>query len=58
MLNLMIILRCQARMQKKQLEIIAYLKENGKAKFSDISNEFGYQALSVLNKKNVVKVFF
>ena len=43
---------------KKQLEIIAYLKENGKAKFSDISNEFGYQALSALNKKNVVKVSF
>ena len=43
---------------KKQLEIVEYLQQNGVSKFSDISNQFGYSALSNLVKKGTVTVFF
>ena len=43
---------------KKQLEIVEYLQQNGVSKFSDISNQFGYSALSNLVKKGIVTVFF
>lgn len=41
---------------KKQLEIVEFLKENGKQKFSDVSNQFGYAPLSALVKSGVVVV--
>ena len=41
---------------QKQLEIIYYLQENGQQKFSDISNLFGYAALSALVKNGTVIV--
>ncbi len=41
---------------KKQLEIVEFLKENGKQKFADVSNQFGYAPLSALVKNGVVIV--
>lgn len=41
---------------QKQLEIIYYLQENGQQKFSDVSNLFGYAALSALVKNGTVIV--
>lgn len=41
---------------KKQLEIVSYLQENGKEKFSVVSEIFGYAALSALVKKNIVEI--
>lgn len=41
---------------KKQLEIVLFLQENGKQKFSDVSNNFGYGALSALVKNGTVVV--
>lgn len=40
----------------KQLEIICHLQENGKQKFADVSNEFGYAPLSALIKNGTVEV--
>ncbi len=40
----------------KQLEIIYYLQENGKQKFADVSNMFGYAPLSTLVKNGTVVV--
>ncbi len=42
---------------KKQIEIVEYLKQNGVCKFSDVSKEFGYSALSALIEKNIVEEF-
>ena len=39
---------------KKQLEIIKFLQENGRQKFSDVSAQFGYAPLSALVKNGVV----
>ena len=41
---------------KKQLEIVLFLQENGKQKFADVSNEFGYAPLSALVKSGAVVV--
>ena len=41
---------------KKQLEIIYYLQENGKQKFSEVSEKFGYAPLAVLVKCGTVQV--
>lgn len=41
---------------KKQLDIICHLQEVGEDKFSEISNNFGYEPLSTLVKKGVVLV--
>ena len=41
---------------KKQLEIIYYLQENGKQKFSEVSEKFGYAPLDVLVKNGTVQV--
>lgn len=41
---------------KKQIEIVEYLKANGRTEFSKISNEFGYAALSALEKKGSVVI--
>lgn len=41
---------------KKQIEIIEYLKEHKREKFSVLSSMFGYQPLSTLVKKNIVKI--
>ncbi len=43
---------------KKQAVIVEFLKQNGKAKFSEISNEFGYAPLSALIKKGILSVSF
>ncbi len=41
---------------KKQLEIVHFLQENGKQKFSDVSNQFGYAPLAALIKNGDVMV--
>ncbi len=41
---------------KKQLEIVEFLKENGKQKFSGLSAKFGYAPLSALVKNGTVLV--
>ncbi len=41
---------------KKQLEIVEFLKENGKVKFAEVSAKFGYAPLSALVKNGVVLV--
>ena len=41
---------------KKQLEIVDFLKENGRQKFSEISNQFGYAPLSALVKSGIIVV--
>ncbi len=41
---------------KKQLEIIYYLQENGKQKFSEVSEKFGYAPLAALVKSGTVQV--
>lgn len=41
---------------KKQAVIVEFLKQHGKVKFSEVSNEFGYAPLSALVKKGVVSV--
>ncbi len=41
---------------KKQIEIIEFLKINGKQKFADVSKEFGYAPLSALVKNGTVLV--
>ena len=43
---------------KKQMEIVEYLKEKKREKFSELSTQFGYAPLSALVKKNVIKVSF
>ena len=43
---------------KKQAVIVEFLKQHGKVKFSEVSNEFGYAPLSALVKKGVVSVSF
>lgn len=42
---------------KKQIEIIEFLRQNGTCKFSDVSKEFGYSALSSLVEKGIVEEF-
>ena len=44
------------RKAEKQQQIIDFLKEHGQAKFSDVSNQFGYAPLSALVKKGAVEV--
>lgn len=41
---------------KKQLEIIYFLQENGKQKFSEVSEKFGYAPLAALVKCGTVQV--
>ena len=41
---------------KKQLEIIYFLQENGKQKFSEVSEKFGYAPLAALVKSGTVQV--
>ncbi|MBP3431621.1 MAG: primosomal protein N' [Clostridia bacterium] len=41
---------------KKQLEIVEFLKENGKQKFSEVSGQFGYAPLAALVKNGTVIV--
>ena len=41
---------------KKQLEIIYYLQENGKQKFSEVKEKFGYAPLAALVKSGTVQV--
>lgn len=41
---------------KKQLEIIYFLQENGKQKFSEVSEKFGYAPLAALVKNGTVQV--
>ena len=41
---------------KKQLEIVKFLKDNGRQKFADVSAKFGYVPLSALVKSGTVLV--
>ena len=41
---------------KKQLEIVKFLKDNGRQKFADVSAKFGYAPLSALVKSGMVLV--
>lgn len=41
---------------KKQLEIVKFLKDNGRQKFADVSAKFGYAPLSALVKSGTVLV--
>ena len=41
---------------KKQLEIILFLQENGKVKFAELSNQFGYAAVNALVKNGTIVV--
>lgn len=41
---------------KKQLEIVLFLQENGRQKFSDVSAQFGYAPLAALVKSGTVVV--
>lgn len=41
---------------KKQLEIVKFLQENGRQKFSELSLQFGYAPLAALVKKGTVLV--
>ncbi len=41
---------------KKQLEIVQHLKQKERAKFTDLSKQFGYAALAALVKSGVVRV--
>ncbi len=43
---------------KKQVEIVEFLRENGREKFTELSTKFGYAPLATLIKKSVVKVYF
>ena len=41
---------------KKQVEIVEFLQKNGKSRFTEVANEFGYSALTTLVEKGVVLV--
>ena len=41
---------------KKQVEIVGFLQQNGKSRFTEVSNKFGHSALSTLVEKGIVCV--